>query len=613
MKQREVLLMDNIYLNYGKIQALNNFSFSLQAGKVHALIGEHGAGKSSIANIINGFQKPKNGKITINGKTYSNLTPRQVKNLSIGMVHQEFTSNPYFTIAENLFYANKKIPFFSWYLNNKMVHASEKFIDKYNISLDVKQLTTHLNLSDRTILEILSTLLFNPSILVLDESLDKLSASSLSKFLIILKELKERGTAILIITHNIDQVYEVADRITIIRSGVNIFTNDIERVDKIQLIKMAYTQMSDSDNKLEVFSSFYQLIKYNEAILTNLPVNLIIFDKYNAIKILNNFCIKNYSINTEEYYGKNIREIFKGTNAKNLEYIISTIKDYEENQLYQIELFINGFKGVFNIRLFHVQEGGAKIGTILLLEDITEYNELQKKNILSEKLSSVGLLAAGVAHEINNPLSIIYNYLTNIQFKFGSEELNSIVKKLQKEVDYITQIVSNLQNFSDNQKVIKEETDANWVIKELINLLLPNAKKKNITINFKNTSEECFLSINQNELKQIFLNLFKNSFDAINEGGEIDIFTETLMEGFQEFSGRTVRIVFKDTGHGIDETEDIFTPFYSTKIGEGNHIGMGLSIVHSIISKYGGKITIQNREKRGVKIVLLFPFETAEE
>lgn len=599
-----IVEMVNISLNYSEVKALDNASISFKKGSIHALIGEHGAGKSSLGLILCGLLKPTSGKLIIDNSSFNYLKPKVAMSKGIEFVHQQLLLNPYFTVAENLFYCDKKSPFFSLNLKKRIQEIANEYLVSLGFNLDVSKVTKNLTLSEKALISILAKIKNNPRVLILDESLDKISVEYYSKLKKILSSLREEGCSIIIMTHKIDWVYDIADKVSIIRHGKNILTENIQSVGKMQIIKMAYTQFSEAPVYQPQVDSFYHLIKYNEAILENLPINLIILNNEGILKLINKYFINSFKISPSLFLEKSGLELFEKTSPTTKNILLNQLNLFDENTIFHLSICINNIHGIFNAHYSPIYDNNEKIGAMFIFYDITEYDSLQQNNQLSEKLSSVGLLSAGVAHEINNPLEIISNYLTNIKFKYNDPELISIVNKLSKQVNYITKIVSNLQNFSNLEKVTPENTNINDLINEMIDLLKLNAKLKNIKIIFKELSLNNYAYINENELKQAILNIIKNSFESIKKDGEIEI----IINQIELYGIQSIEIQVKDTGEGIDESKDYFTPFFSTKSNNGSNTGLGLSLVYGIITKYEGTISINNRvDKKGCVVKITFP------
>ena len=602
--QEKLVDIRDVRLNYNKVRVLNRINISFHTNSIHALIGEHGAGKSSLGLVICGLTSPDSGTIFLGGDEYSRVHTKVAKKKGVRFVHQNLMLNPYFSIAETLFFNDDSTPFFSLTLKKQLNAMAETYLESLGITMDVQRLVKDLTLSERALIAILGKIKHDPKVLILDESLDKLSPEYYQKLKTVLKDLKSQGCCIIIMTHKIDWAFDISDRVSIIRDGINILTEDIQSIGRMQIIKMAYTQLSETPETVDPSDSFYHLIKYNEAILENLPVNLIILNNEGVLKLANRYFVNNFNVNLKEMNDRKGESLLNRTSETTKHVILDQLSKTSEQTTYHLSLTINGVEGIYNVHYSPIYDGLEKIGSMLIFYDITEYDYLQQNHHLSEKLSSVGLLSAGVAHEINNPLDIISNYLTNIRFRFNDPDLLKIVNQLSKQVTYINKIVSNLQNFSNLEKVSSEDININDLVKEMIDLLSVNAKLKDITIDLIEKDRNNIVYINENEFKQVLLNIIKNSFESIHRDGHIDIILERSCVNEEHY----LDVQVLDTGEGIDISKDYFTPFYSTKSHNGMNTGLGLSLVYGIVTKYRGTISIKNRtDGTGCAVKMSFP------
>ena len=602
--QEKLVDIRDVRLNYNKVRVLNRINISFHTSSIHALIGEHGAGKSSLGLVICGLTSPDSGTIFLGGDEYSRVHTKVAKKKGVRFVHQNLMLNPYFSIAETLFFNDDSTPFFSLTLKKQLNAMAETYLESLGITMDVQRLVKDLTLSERALIAILGKIKHDPKVLILDESLDKLSPEYYQKLKTVLKDLKSQGCCIIIMTHKIDWAFDISDRVSIIRDGINILTEDIQSIGRMQIIKMAYTQLSETPETVDPSDSFYHLIKYNEAILENLPVNLIILNNEGVLKLANRYFVNNFNVNLKEMNDRKGESLLNRTSETTKHVILDQLSKTSEQTTYHLSLTINGVEGIYNVHYSPIYDGLEKIGSMLIFYDITEYDYLQQNHHLSEKLSSVGLLSAGVAHEINNPLDIISNYLTNIRFRFNDPDLLKIVNQLSKQVTYINKIVSNLQNFSNLEKVSSEDININDLVKEMIDLLSVNAKLKDITIDLIEKDRNNIVYINENEFKQVLLNIIKNSFESIHRDGHIDIILERSCVNEEHY----LDVQVLDTGEGIDISKDYFTPFYSTKSHNGMNTGLGLSLVYGIVTKYRGTISIKNRtDATGCAVKMSFP------
>jgi ABC-type multidrug transport system ATPase subunit/two-component sensor histidine kinase len=601
---KKIIEFKNISCNYNKVKALDKINVYFESNCIQALIGEHGAGKSSIARILCGLSNPYAGSIIIDDKEYSSIKPKLALKNNIEIVHQQLLLDPYFTVGEYLYYCDKNTPKFSLVLKKKMQKMANDYIQGLGFILDVTKTLKDLSLNEKALVAILAKIKNNPRVLILDESLDKVSTNNYSKLKKIIFDLKRKGCCVIIISHKIDWVYDISDKITIIRNGKNLLTEDIEGVGKMQIIKMAYTQFTEPIVTNTQDNTFYHLLKYNEAILENLPVNLIILNNQGILKLANKYFINSFKIDASQYLEETGNLLFKQTVITTRNAILQLQHKQEETTIFHLALKINNIGGIYNIHYSPIFDDKNKIGAMFIIYDITEYDSLQQNNSLTEKLSSVGLLSAGVAHEINNPLEIISNYLTNIKFRYSDPSLLVTIDKLSKQVDYITRIVSNLQNFSNLDKIAPDTINVNSLINEIVDLLRINARLKNIKLSVIEKTKSNIVYINENELKQVILNLIKNSFESIQMDGEVEI----IIDQKNKPNDNDIVIIIRDTGTGIDNSKDYFTPFYSTKSNNGKNTGLGLSLVYGIITKYKGTVEIINREDRiGCEVIITFP------
>jgi signal transduction histidine kinase len=602
----ELLRLSRVCLDYGQIEALRDLSLSIYPSTIHAVVGEHGAGKSSLGMVISGNVKPTRGEVEFEGRRIEGLGSRGAHRLGIEMVYQSVPLNDSFTVAENIFFLTRDGTGRGLVSQRAMVRRARELLDEEGFGLDPSAPVRDLNLPDRVLTSILCALQKRPRLLILDEALEKLSSASLQRTLRVLGERKAEGMATLFITHRIDDVYDIADRVSIVKNGEILVTDDVGQIDKMNLLRMTYTQVYSLDGSESRKREFNQYLKYNEAVLLKLPVNLIVVDAEERVKIVNEFCREYFRLEGEGFANRPLKELLGEGNGELLALIREALGSGEGEVFYHVPLSIGGADRVNNVRTLPIRDEDRRIGSIVIIEDISEFDKLQKQVILSEKLASVGLLAAGVAHEINNPLEIVYNYLKFIKMSNEGPELHATVDELREEIDYIAGIVRSLLSISGTAQAEREEIDVNEMIRSTIGLLRHSAREKGISISFGSTEAELPLTVNRNELKQVILNLVKNSFEAMPGGGEISIGTSLAME---EGGRLAAAIEFQDNGPGISSAklEDVFMPFYSTRKGKGDNVGLGLSICYGIVERHGGTIGVRNLEKGGCLFTIRLP------
>jgi two-component system sensor histidine kinase HydH len=250
-------------------------------------------------------------------------------------------------------------------------------------------------------------------------------------------------------------------------------------------------------------------------------------------------------------------------------------------------------------------ENGEFLGQVLILRDLSEIRRLQDEVRRQEKLAAMGGLAAGVAHEVRNPLSSIKALATFFgdQFEDGSES-HEAAKIMVQEVDRLNRVITELLEFSRPTDLKRAACDMGQLISRSIQLVQQDAANKRIDIKFVSDATICPAWIDPDRLTQCLLNLYLNAIQAMVDGGTL---TVTSMHGPSE----NVKIVISDTGPGIpgDQTHKIFDPYYTTK---SKGTGLGLAIVQKIIEAHGGAIEVKSNRDQGTSFSISIPCGHAE-
>jgi signal transduction histidine kinase len=244
-------------------------------------------------------------------------------------------------------------------------------------------------------------------------------------------------------------------------------------------------------------------------------------------------------------------------------------------------------------------------GTILLLEDVTERVRLEEQLQISEKMASIGLLAAGVAHEVNTPLAVISSYAQMLAKQVqGDESKSNLLEKITRQTFRASEIVNNLLNFSRTSGAEFGDLDLNKVIHDTLTLLEHQFKVARITVDSELLPDLPLIHGNPGKMQQVFLNLFLNAKDAMPQGGTLRVRTS---------NGSGVNVTVSDTGVGIaqEHIRRIYDPFFTTKNspnnGERRGTGLGLSVTYGIIQEHAGKIQVESRPGAGTTFYLEFP------
>lgn len=248
-----------------------------------------------------------------------------------------------------------------------------------------------------------------------------------------------------------------------------------------------------------------------------------------------------------------------------------------------------------------IDQTGAGLGYVLLFKDLSEVHTLRKEIARSQRLVSVGKLAAGVAHEIRNPLSSIKGFATYFKERYKEKsEDREIATIMIQEVDRLNRVVGQLLEFARPISISKNSTSARSLIEDSLKLIDGQAAKKRINIETDLDSGIGDIPLDPDRMNQVLLNLYLNAIESMQPGGTLRV---VLGEGPLK---NRIKITISDTGSGIaeDDIPHIFDPYFTTK---ASGTGLGLAIVHNIVEAHGGDIGVESRFGRGTIITLGLP------
>lgn len=236
---RTILSLDNITKTFPGTLALDKVNFELKAGEVHAIIGENGAGKSTLIKIISGIHQPDSGNIYLNGKSVIFKNSLIAQKNGIATIYQEPTIFPDLSVSENVYMGHHDYNPITRHIRWKNIYNSTiKLLESLEVKLDPRTMVKNLSTANQQLVEIVKALSHNSQILIMDEPTSSLTLSEIKDLFKIIKHLKNSGTSIIFISHRIEEVFEIADRVTVLRDGRYIDTRDVSSVTIDELIQM---------------------------------------------------------------------------------------------------------------------------------------------------------------------------------------------------------------------------------------------------------------------------------------------------------------------------------------------------------------------------------------
>lgn len=247
-----LLKMQDIRKSFNGVTVLHGIQFELQPGTVHALMGENGAGKSTMMKIIAGIYKADSGTVTIHDRAVEITSPTESGRLGIAMIHQELSPIPEMTVAENIFLARE--PGKKFFVNYKeMYRKTKELLESLHIDVNSKAKLKNLKVADQQLVEIAKAISYNAEIIIMDEPTSAITDKEVDNLFKIIESLKKQNKGIIYISHKMDEIFQISDEITVLRDGKYVNTWAADKIDNNALIKhMVGRELNEIFPKTEV-------------------------------------------------------------------------------------------------------------------------------------------------------------------------------------------------------------------------------------------------------------------------------------------------------------------------------------------------------------------------
>jgi two-component system NtrC family sensor kinase len=361
---------------------------------------------------------------------------------------------------------------------------------------------------------------------------------------------------------------------------------------------------------LEQKANEYERLKdFNENIVESISVGVLAVDLEDRVESWNSQMEVLFAMPRSQVLGERLSEIFP---ASFVEEFYRVRQNPGIHNLYKFRMKTRaGDTRIANVAIAPlVTRKFNVIGRLIIVDDITERIDLESQLSQAEKLSSIGLLAAGVAHEVNTPLAVISSYAQMLTKQInGDAKLGDLLEKITRQTFRASEIVNNLLNFSRTGATEFSEIDLNKIIKETLALLDHQLKTSRVKVDAQLYENLPPIHGNAGKLQQVFLNLFLNAKDAMaGKGGTLSIRTS---------NGDAIQVDISDNGSGIapEHINKIYDPFFTTKSspreGQSRGTGLGLAVTYGIIQEHAGKIRVDSQPGRGTRFQLEFPLRKA--
>jgi inositol transport system ATP-binding protein len=238
MDDNLILQMENISKSFPGVKALSDVQFNVRTGTIHALMGENGAGKSTLMKILDGIYAPDSGQITFQGQPVTIDTTQTALKLGISMIHQELSPIPYMTVAENIFLGREPLARFGMIDKRKMNADTNALLHRLEIEINPTTLMKDLNVANTQMVEIAKAISYDASLIIMDEPTSAITEREVAHLFRMIRSLKAKGVTIIYITHKMDEVFQIADEVTVLRDGKHVATVSASETNKNRLINM---------------------------------------------------------------------------------------------------------------------------------------------------------------------------------------------------------------------------------------------------------------------------------------------------------------------------------------------------------------------------------------
>ncbi|MEO5925959.1 MAG: ATP-binding protein [Bryobacteraceae bacterium] len=350
---------------------------------------------------------------------------------------------------------------------------------------------------------------------------------------------------------------------------------------------------------------YERLKEFSENIVESIHVGILAADLDDRVESWNSQIEKLTGVSRENALGRSLSSLLPADLCEALE------PSRCESGLHNIyKYFFKSREATLNIATAPLfAKDGSRIGRLIIFDDVTDRAELERRLVQADKLSSIGLLAAGVAHEVNTPLAVISTYAQMLAKQIsGDEQKAPLLEKIARQTFRASEIVNSLLNFSRVSATEFVALDLNKVISETITLVGHQLSSSQVKVQLSLHESAIPMKGSPGKLQQVLLNLVMNARDAMPGGGTLTVITNR-QDGH-------VRVSVADTGNGIPDhvLPRIFDPFFTTKndpsfTAEGGRkgTGLGLSVSYGIVREHGGEIEVESTPGRGTRFLLTFP------
>ncbi len=382
---------------------------------------------------------------------------------------------------------------------------------------------------------------------------------------------------------------------------------DIATGDEIEELSKNFNHMVEEilhhrrelEARLEEIAS---LKRYTDYVLASMTNGLMTLDLQGRLVTVNRGCCEILGLRADETVGRTYRECFKGEEGFCRALDEATAR--EESIRVEVTFRRGKEELILSVNGTPLRDGrGGRIGTLVILEDLTEVKALEEKMRHADRLAAVGMVAASLAHDIRNPLTAIKTFVQLLPERADNPAfIERFNRTVPREVNRLSEIIENLLDLARRPKLKLLPINLNHLLTAVLELYTVEMNQRGIEVEFHPAPDIPYITGDPDYLNRVFGNLIVNAIQAMPEGGKL-----TVSTGLAEGEGR-VFVKISDTGVGMSEetARNLFNPFYTTK---GKGTGLGMATVKRIVDEHGAAITVESAPNKGTSFTILFPIE----
>lgn len=374
------------------------------------------------------------------------------------------------------------------------------------------------------------------------------------------------------------------------------YSGELYTTEDVKLLYSLLSQAAVSLKNASLYQEVLEVKKHLESVLENMGNGLIAVDGEGCISTFNSAAERITGLKSEEVLGQKASAFLQHSGLDRL--LMETMKKTRSYKNVELAISRNDSLYYYSCSTTVERNEGKGKGAILVLSDITTIKKLEREKSHAQRLASLGEVAAGMAHEIKNPLVSIKTFAELLPQKYNDPEFRNVFSGIViQEIERINNLLLELLNFARDNKISVQDVDICELLDETLLMLHPKISEQNIEVVKKYENASFPAKLDRNQLKQALFNICLNGIQAMPDGGELKVELHNMNDDYHEeeklLEVEKTKITISDTGGGIpqDIQEKVFDPFFTTK---DDGIGIGLSISHKILQAHGGNINLSS-------------------